>query len=247
MGWLVPPQPHRVFQRNPLVAVVVELRFFPILRVPDQIAYFQESVRSTFPGFREGLSPLSAPDVREERVFNMLKPDESAALTLSTSALVLEARRHKQRENFIADARVGIDALVQVYGPIAPTRLGLRYVNVIDKEQIEKDLGRTTTWPSLISEPFASVPASLADLDGTAFLSEVSSPMPTGAQTVRYGLLPDVDGRLKYRLDVDRYAEAAVNTGDLVELLQLFADDIFSMFVATMGPDLMAWMPETQL
>lgn len=42
MTWNVPAQPHKVFERNPLVAVIVELRFFPILKLPDKIADVQE-------------------------------------------------------------------------------------------------------------------------------------------------------------------------------------------------------------
>jgi hypothetical protein len=69
--------------------------------------------------------------------------------------------------------------------------------------------------------------------------------MPNGGgQTVRYGLVQDVDKKLKYRLDVDRYVDAPIDPAKLVELLGTFADDVFAVFIASMGPDLKAWMPE---
>jgi uncharacterized protein (TIGR04255 family) len=182
MTWNVPAQPHMVFERNPLVAVVVELRFFPILKLPDRIADFQEHVRSAFPAFQDvtrqliNLPPAGPIEVRNERLFSFAKADESSTLSLSTSSLTVESRRHERREHFIDDAKVGIDALTKVCGPVVPTRIGLRYVNVIDKNVIEHDLGRSTEWQKLISNRFLAVPAALADLDGTLFACEVGIP-----------------------------------------------------------------------
>lgn len=251
MTWNVPAQPHKVFERNPLVAVIVELRFFPILKLPDKVADIQEQVRSTFPAFQDvtrqliNLQPAGPIEVRNERLFNLVKADESSTLSLSTSSLAVESRRHERREHFINDVKVAINALLEVCGPVVPTRLGLRYVDVIDKEAIERDLGRSTTWPKLISDRFLAVPTALADLDGTLFACEVASSMPSGGgQTVRYGLIQDADKRTKFRLDVDRYLDAPGDPSKLVELLGAFADDIFAVFVAAMGPDLKTWMPE---
>jgi uncharacterized protein (TIGR04255 family) len=251
MSWTVRPQPHKVFQRNPLVAVIVEVRFFPILKLADKVADIQDQVRSTFPAFQDvtrqliNLQPTGPIEVRKERLFNFVKPDESSTLSLSTSTLAVESRRHERREHFISDAKIGIDALIKICGPVVPTRLGLRYVDLIDKEEIEKDLGRPTTWPQLVSDRFLAVPTGLADLDGTLFACEVGSSMPNGGgQTVRYGLLQDGDKKVRFRLDVDRYVDGPGDPSKLVDLLSAFADDVFAVFIAAMGPDLKAWMPE---
>lgn len=251
MAWSIPASEHKVFERNPLVAVVVELRFHPILQVPNRVADFQDRVRTRFPGYQElarqvvTMGPLVPVELRPEKLFNFHKADESATLTLSTGSLVLESRRHEHREAFISEARIGIEALEGVYGPIAPVRLGLRYVDAIDKRKIEQDLGRPTSWTELIAEPFLRVPTGLADLNGTLFASEVGSTMPTGGgMTVRHGLVQDVDGATKFRLDVDRYIDGAVDLTGAVDLLRRFAQEIFSVFSLSMGPDLKVWMPE---
>ena len=98
------------------------------------------------------LQPAGPIEVRNERLFNFVKADESSTLSLSTSTLVVESRRHDERAHFASDAKVGIDALMKTCGPVVPTRLGLRYVNVVNKEQVAKDLGRPTTWPRLIPD-----------------------------------------------------------------------------------------------
>jgi uncharacterized protein (TIGR04255 family) len=251
MGWNVEQQKHRVFTRNPLVAVVVELRFHPVLKVPDLVANFQEQVRTTFPGYQDltrqlvTLGPIAQVEVRDEKLFSFIKADETTNLSLTKTSLSVECRRHEHRDSFIADAKVGIDALSAVYGRIAPLRLGLRYIDVIDKAVVERDLDRPTTWSALITERFLNVPTGLADLDKTMFASEVASPMPSGGgMVVRHGLMQDVDGQTKFRLDVDRYQDRSIDVDSIVKLLGEFADDIFSVFNLIMGPDLKLWMPE---
>jgi uncharacterized protein (TIGR04255 family) len=250
MTWTLPSQPHRVFERNPLVAVIVELRFFPILKVPAKIADFQDGVRATFPAFQEAKSQMinlgpSPVEVRSEHLFTFTKADQSATLSLSTSSLSLESRRHERREQLFADVGVGMAALSTAFGPIATNRLGLRYVDIVDDERIASDLGRATSWDRLISPQFGAVPANLADLQGTQFACEIASPTANGGgQTVRYGLIKDADGRRKFRLDVDRYVEGLIEPANVVSLLNTFADDIFAVFMASAGPDLLEWMPE---
>ncbi len=250
MTWTLPSQPYRVFERNPLVAVIVELRFFPILKVPTKVADFQDKVRTTFPAFQEAKSQMinlgpSPVEVRSEHIFTFTKADESTTLSLSTSSLSLEARRHERREQLFADVQEGVDALSTVFGPVATNRLGLRYVDIIDDERIASDLGRATSWDRLISPRFGAVPATVADLEGTLFACEIASPTTNGGgQTVRYGLIKDADGRRKFRLDVDRYVEGPIEPEKVVSLLNTFADDIFAVFMAAAGPDLLEWMPE---
>jgi len=250
MTWTLPTQAHRVFERNPLVAVIVELRFHPILRIPEKVADYQDQVRATFPAFEQasrqmvnlGPGPV---EVHVENFFAFSKADGASLLTLSKSSLSLESRRHERREQLFGEIKVGIEALLKVFGAVIPTRLGLRYVDLIDREQIVQDLGRSTSWDRLLSERFAAVPGGVADLDGTLFACEVTSPAVNGGgQTARYGLVKDVDGRAKFRIDVDRYQENDLELGSFVALLNAFADDIFAFFMAAAGPDLLAWMPE---
>lgn len=251
MTWSFERKAHKVFERNPLVAVVVELRFHPVLKVPDLVADFQDRVRCTFPGYKEvrrqlvTMGPVAPVEVRDEKLFNFVKAEETTTLALSETSLSVECHQHEHRESFIADAKVGMDALTAVYGRIAPVRLGLRYVNVIDKQLVERDLRRATTWETLIAPRFLSVPTGIANLDGTVFAAEVASSLPSGGgMAIRHGLLQDADGQKKFRLDVDRYIDRDIVMEEVVRHLHEFAEDIFSVFALVMGPDLQAWMPE---
>jgi uncharacterized protein (TIGR04255 family) len=251
MAWKLPRQPHRVFERNPLVAVIVELRFHPVLKVPAKVADFQDKVRTTFPAFQQlqtqtvslGPGPVH---IRGGETYTFTKADESSVLSLATGSMSIESRHHQRREQLFGDVKVAVDALLAVYGPIAATRLGLRYVDVVDRERIAKALGRATSWDKLITSPFVAIPADVAELDGTLFACEVASPTERGAQTVRYGLIKDGDNGVNFRLDVDRYIETAVEPANVVPTLESFANDTFAVFMAAAGPDLVAWMQQKE-
>jgi uncharacterized protein (TIGR04255 family) len=250
MAWRIERTEHRVFRRNPLLAVVVDLRFHPVLKLADQVADFQDRVRSIFPVFQEAtnqvvsLQPFGPVAVKHEKLFQFWKVDGSATLTLTTSSLTFESRRHADRDALFKEADVGVRALLGLHSSVTPTRLGLRYVNQIDQIQIQSELGRATTWQQLVSDRFLAVPTGLAELDdATFFTSEVASPFDRGALVARYGLLRDgVDARTKFRLDLDRYVDVPFETGEIGGLLTSFSDDIFSVFVNAMGSDLHIWM-----
>jgi uncharacterized protein (TIGR04255 family) len=250
MAWRIERTEHRVFRRNPLLATVVDLRFHPVLKLADQVADFQDRVRSTFPVFQEAtnqvvsLQPFGPVAVKQEKLFQFWKVDGSATLTLTTSSLTLESRRHADRGALFAEADTGFGALLGLHSSFTTTRLGLRYVNQIDQTQIQSELGRSTTWQQLVSDRFLSVPTGLAELDdATLFACEVASPLDRGALVARYGLLRDSsDGRTKFRLDLDRYLDVPFAASEVSGLLATFSDDIFSLFVTAMGPDLRIWM-----
>lgn len=250
MAWRIERAEHRVFRRNPLLAVVVDLRFHPILKLADQVADFQERVRATFPVFQEAtnqvvsLQPFGPVAMKQEKLFQFWKVDGSATLTLTTSSLTLESRRHADRGALFKDAETGFGALLGLHSAVTATRLGLRYVNQIDQAQIQSELGRATTWQRLVSDRFLAVPTGLADLDdATFFACEVASSFDRGSLVARYGMLRDgTDNRAKFRLDVDRYVDVPFEAREISGLLTTFSDDIFSLFVAAMGSDLRIWM-----
>ena len=95
-----------------------------------------------------------------------------------------------------------------------------------------------------MTSSFLQVPSGLADLNDTLFANEVTSKLPSGAMTLRFGLLPDPSdgGRAKFRFDTDRYLETTGTPSDLRQLLDAFATDVYSVFSEAMGPALREWM-----
>lgn len=248
MTWVLRKTGHEKFERNPLVAVVVQLRFHPVLKIADRIADFQDRVRARFPVFVEGTSELVSfkpPDqvhVRKEQQFSFRKEDEAASILLGVEALALENRRHTGHRSFLDDVKLAVESLVEIYRPINPQRLGMRYINIVDREQIGQDLGRDVAWTDLVDEEFLRIPAGLSDLEATQFSTEISSKVDEGALTLRYGILSDKDNRVHFRFDTDRYIDGLLEVETVMNRLHSFVDDIYAPFAAMVGPALREWM-----
>lgn len=249
MTWTLPDTEHRKFERNPLVAVVVQLRFHPILKIADKIADFQERVRPQFPVFLEGSNEvvsIKSPndvEVKSERQFLFKTTDESCSITLSISAIAVENRKHVGHEAFLEEVRMALDSLIAVYAPIAPHRLGMRYINILDRVKIGEDLEREVRWQDLVSEEFLRMPAAMTDLDQTLFANEVSSPVGDGALTLRYGLLPGPsEGTTQFRFDLDRYVDGSFDVGTAMDKLLTFTGDLYAPFDQMIAPSLVEWM-----
>lgn len=250
MAWKLTPHEHTVYRRNPLVAVVVDVRFHPILKVADRIADFQERLRASHPAFQRqhqqlvNLQPLGGVQVRSEEAFAFSTPDGASTVTLNTTALILESRSHQTRDQLLGHVDRAVGALLDVYGFANPTRLGMRYVNMLDRESIASDLKTPVEWSGLVSERFLKVPGEMVDDDGAYFHAEVTAPAASsGSMTLRYGRIPDAK-RDKFRFDIDRYAEQGLEMPQVTTLLRGFSDDIYQLFVEAMGPVLKRWMSE---
>lgn len=249
MVWHLTQKPHRVFPRNPLAAVIVDLRFHPILKIGSKVPDFQESVRSVFADYQEQphqfvmVQPFGGVQVSHEKIFTFKKSDGTATLNLSTSSLTLDSRQHAHRDQLISEAALGVDALLRLYAPVQGARLGLRYVNFVDCKAISKDLGRDVGWHEVITERFLAVPSGLAQGEGTLYNIEVSSGMSEGEMTLRYGILRDPrDGAEKFRFDLDRYVDAPFESARVREYLAHFSADMYSVFMDAKGPALEEWM-----
>lgn len=255
MAWLLPRHPFRTFQRNSLALVVAQLRFQPILKIAQNIAGFQDRVRPRFPGYESvelqeiEINTLGSINVmRNEAAHKFTAAGTPAGLSMGTSSFSVEYAKHKDRNDLLSDVKVVLAALNDIYAPVIPTRLGLRYVNIIQRRRISDDLKRDIAWKDLLAAQFTSVPGGVTTLDDdTHFMAEVSSPCERGKMTLRYGVpisLPTGATRNSpnFRVDTDRFIEGEFRIEDVPALLESFSADIFDLFMSAAGPALLEWM-----
>lgn len=259
MSWKLPKHPVATFERNMLASVVVQLRFQPILKIPDHIAAFQDRVRPRFPGYEVAetqeieLGAAGVISVRKETGHRFLAHGEPAVSALNVSSFTVEYAAYKEREVLFADVDTALRALNDIFAPIVPLRLGLRYVNIIRRDKLPAPFA----WSEILTERFSQVPGSLAALDdSTAFLVDITSSHDRGMMSVKYGILsnrlipglpnlPQHDSH--FRLDVDRYIEGGFGIDEVRNLLEVFSVDAFQVFMAAAGPRLLEWMgPKSQ-
>ncbi len=171
--------PYVQFRRNPIASVVCQLRFHPILRISGGVADFQERIRPHFPRYAPqavqevqlNLDALEAASVERTQQHRFMTVDGVFEVLLNEQSLALTAKAHKNRAEFQDHLKIAIDALEAEYWPIAPTRLGLRYVNHIRPAQIFDD--RQFEWSEIIARGFLSVPEPLEHLDNSQFMNHI--------------------------------------------------------------------------
>jgi uncharacterized protein (TIGR04255 family) len=242
---------HETFERNPLVAVVVQLRFNPILKIGKHVADFQDKVRERFPGYAEGESeivrfrPPSNVEVKKQPHFLFHSVDGAKTVTLGVEAVAIENRDHRGHREMLDDVALVVDSLLDYYGPIVPTRLGMRYINNLSRESIAKSLGKEVSWNDLVQPEFLAMPRGLATLEGTLFANEYTSPADGDGEalTLRYGLQPiQPSEEICFRFDTDRYLVGAFDPKDTVTILEKYVEDIYAAFMSMAGDELLAWM-----
>ena len=247
MPWRLHESVRKTWARNPLVGVTCELRFAPILKLEQRIADFQESVRAEFPGFETYDSfrlqiPLGSEAVAaRQKTFRFTK--DARIVSVSTSSLALEDRAFQTRDEFVAAFLGPLTVLTSMFS-VTPTRLGLRYINLIDRARLARELGRNLAWADVVDGSFLGIPGQLSlDDEDCIFMTEAVAALEPGHMTVRHGLWRATpDSAPVFRLDVDRYVASGIDLDCMAKTLDGFASDIYNAFTMTAGPALNEWM-----
>ena len=130
--------------RSPLIEVVCQVRFPPVLRIANEDpTAFQERVRQRFPRFEkeEGFlfqlqfsgRGMAHPPVAQptSRLFRFHTADSATTITLATDFYALTTTRYTIWEDFARDLAMVHEAVHDIYQPSFSSRLGLRYMDHI--------------------------------------------------------------------------------------------------------------------
>lgn len=260
MSWDYPTANYTEYSRNPLVSTDIEVRYHPVLEVIEDIsktAALQEQLREEFPRYKRVSSRvISIPkdgsynvNIVDENQHVFSNENETISLVLGSESLRISSIDHKNKNEAISGIMFGYRALLKVYGSISLRRLGVRYVNVINKSDIAKDLGLendSLAWPDVVDKSFFNSPNDIADLFDSTFMNQINSNHKNGGGLVlRYGLVESGSSiPITFRFDIDRYIEGELNTKSLEDLIDGFALDIYSLFHSAVGSKLKIWMSQ---
>lgn len=226
-----------VYERNPLEQVICQLRFPSILKIASQEpAEFQDLVRKKYPLYEHTPSRPDLPDQWSD-VLSKLGVDfggevkhefrsESAkqAIALTKDFVAFTDSDYKRWEQFIDEVRTTKHALETVYEPAFYSRVGLRFRDEIDREQL--DLGQVP-WADLLRDVLLGF---LHDKGVRSRISETQTQLairldePLGSfMAIRHGLENRSDtGSEVYFIDIDCFISGKVNTNDVTPALESF-------------------------
>ncbi len=228
-----PDSPRVVYTTNPLVEVICQLRFPPILEIlSSQPAEFQSRIRSRYPLYSRNEQSLSLPNELanllpqlpfsrppENVVHRFNTEDEKLAVSLSRDFLAISTTAYGYWEAFRTEINAAKAALEEVYRPAFYTRLGLRYSDVIDRSTVGL---KQTDWSELLKSWMLGV----LDSDAKAFVQSVTTQAVIRLPEVRGGHVNlrcklSEDGQ-KFLIDADFFTKERSAGDDVLNALDSF-------------------------
>lgn len=139
-------------QRSPLAEVVCQVRFPPILSIPEKApAALQDRIRKRFPHYEvedtvlfrldtsSGFPVPSSQQQAVSRIYKFLSRKRADTATLAIDFFALSTSKYIVWEDFASDLKLLSDAIQDIYDPSHATRIGLRYINHLDPVELGLD------------------------------------------------------------------------------------------------------------
>ena len=169
-----------IYAKNPLDRVICQLRFPPILKIDTEIpADFQDRLRSEYPNLSESKEVIFDIQVgTQQRIpseefkqlsntpasknYEFSSENNQWKINLTRNFLSLSTSAYARWEEFRERLQSATNVFVEIYKPLAFSRVGLRYIDIIVRSRLnlEKD-----DWNTLIQPHLLGVMAS-KDLEG---------------------------------------------------------------------------------
>jgi len=233
---LFPPSPRVIYKHAPLTQVICQLRFPLLLKIESEPpADFQERIRDRFP-LLERIQP-QMPDLPPEIAqamgiaiapakseFAFRKEDGSASLSLGPEHIALTTTKYTRWEEFSSALRPALAALIEIYRPSFFQRVGLRYVNVIDRTALGI---ANVNWSGLLQKPMLGelgVPIFEEHVSDAKRNVRVNLPNDPGcAMFLQHGFAKKKNStEIAYRLDFDFYRSEKTEVADAQPTLDRF-------------------------
>jgi uncharacterized protein (TIGR04255 family) len=230
----LPNYPREIYQKNPLAEVVCQVRFAASSGMPrKQLNAFWDRIRDRFPRMEEA-EGVEAPNVTDElpqevidylslhEFYDFISEDGLWTLSLTADSLALTCRSYERWEEFKIWMALALDALERTYQPQTFLRLGLRYLDVVQRSQLGLD---GVAWPELLAGPLVGELASPdigSDIEDVTheFVFRLNDAYESRVR-VRHGFVQTEDdtGEICYLVDSDFYTDEKVERSNADKIL----------------------------
>ena len=220
----LPESKRVIYKRNPLVEVVCQLRFPPILKISHQEPVeFQDEIRFQYPLFETTQSQVPSEiaaviqqfglPVQSDIAYSFKSEDQKWQLAITKEFIALTTSAYERYEQFKQRLQEAVEIFERIYRPSFYTRIGLRYQDLI----IRSNLGlEDKNWSDLIAMHIAS------ELHDPELLSSIQAVMKNlvlktqhGQVNFKHGLVTVKEpgknnDEIAYLFDADFYTEQKI-------------------------------------
>ena len=230
-----PEAPRVLYELNPLDEVICQLRFPPVLRIETEVpSLFQERIRASFPFYEAKPSLKLPPGLPADVVSSLVQgtllgqgpthefssADKQWVISLTREFLALTCRRYERWERFREMLRRPLEALLAIYAPSFYTRIGLRYIDLIQRSVLGlSNVGWDELLEPWIAGPFGS-PVVSRDVAHAASDFLIALPETDSSLRVRHGIVRQPDSQeVCYLIDGDFFHERQTETTNVFSRL----------------------------
>lgn len=240
-----PDSPRVIYKQNPLVEVICQLKFPPILKIESEPpSAFQERIRKQYPMMLESSSdqPLLPPAIAralgqavpgffQGRAYTFQSEDELWKVVLTREFLALSTTHYARWEEFRSKLQIAIDALVTSYEPSFFVRIGLRYRDMIRRSVVGLE---RTEWSKLLRPHILgelSHPKLSKAVQHSAHDVLISLGDNAGQVRILHGLIKEPDAQdFSYSIDSDFFYEGRTELTDAFKYLDSFNREAGKLF-----------------
>lgn len=242
-----------IFANNPLQKVICQLQFPEILKIASELpSNFQDRIRPQYPYYEEEkvhlpgeisriveqLSNIGSLKIPEGPNHKFTSEDKKKHVNLTQSFIALTHNDYKSWENFREEMNLVAKALDEEYNPNFYTRIGLRYIDVIEREKIGLD---GIAWSDLLNPTLIGL---LGDTTLQTALARINSEAEFDIRTegiskvrLRHGLISR-NNQEQYLIDTDCYTEERSAFDAIPSILNSFNRTAGNLFRWTLSDKL---------
>lgn len=244
---LAGPIPEEVpLETTPLVGVIAQVRFPPVLSInrPDFVAPFQETIRQTYPIMEQQQTqaraiaePNQAAPETPQIMWKFSDVADEWMASLAPDFLALTTKAYESRSGFVERFRVVVEALDEHIQPSGIDRLGVRYIDRITGDTLDKiTVLIRREMIGIIGTPTQqhiqrSLSQTLFELPGVQEKLQVRWGQVPAGVTAELGLIEPADSP-SWVLDTDMFSteQRPFDVSRLIEDVRRYAERTYAFF-----------------
>lgn len=234
-----------IYQRNPLIEVVCQLRFPPILKISHQEPVeFQDEIRFQYPLFET--TRVQVPSeiskivqqfglpLQSDVAYSFKSEDQRWNLSITKDFIALTTSSYERYEQFKQRLEEALKIFGRIYKPSFYTRVGLRYQDLIVRSKLGIE---DKNWSELIAKHIAS---ELYDPELSSSIQTIVKNLmlntESGQINLTHGLVAVKESQensdeIAYLFDADFYTEQKIEgNGDVWNVLNQFNQSAGRLF-----------------
>lgn len=236
-----------ILDSNPLLEVICQLRFPEILKIETGVpADFQDAIRADYPRYSKNVEQLPPQLVDGRQVpqgtvnnYQFISDDGKWKISLTKGFIALSTHAYVRWEEFARRLDQILAAFIRIYEPAYFSRVGLRYINAINKKAFGLE---EYAWRDLITAGYLGLMGD-EDAQEQAFAKNeqsINASMPGGAKAgikCGPGTMRKVNNRTGsstqepvFMLDLDLFMDGKTPINHAVPALNIVHGNADSLF-----------------